>query len=101
MLTMKDLLVKHLEYTFVKGWQPPLWASVQGLTAEQAAWKPSPERHSIWMIVRHLLLWKRGVLNAWEGNLPDEGQLSASDWKEGSGTQAEWEADLAALLGDL
>ncbi len=97
MLTIKDLLVKHLEYTFVEGWQPPLWVSVQGLTAEQAAWKPSPERHSIWMIVRHLTLWKRGVINAWDGNPPDERQLSASDWKEVSGTQAEWEADLAAL----
>lgn len=97
MLTIKDLLVKHLEYTFVAGWQPPLWVSVQGLTAEQAAWKPSPERHSIWQIVRHVMLWKRSVLQAWAGDLPSSAELSEADWKEVSGTQAEWEADLAAL----
>jgi hypothetical protein len=68
MLTIQDLLVNQLEYTFEKeGWQPPLWLAVQGLTAEQAAWKPSPERHSIWQIVRHVVCWKRGVLQEWAG----------------------------------
>ncbi len=99
MLTIKDLLVKHLEYTFVEGWQPSLWMAVQGLTAEQAAWKSSPERHSIWQIIRHVLLWKRSVLQAWAGDLPSSAVLSEADWKEVSGTRAEWEADLFSTLG--
>lgn len=98
MLTMKDLLVTHLEYSFEKeGWQPPLWMAVQGLTAEQGAWKPSPERHSIWQIVRHVVWWKRGVLKAWAGDPPSNETLVEEDWKEVKGTQAEWVADVNAL----
>ena len=98
MPTVKDLLLEHLEYTFTKeGWQPPLAHAVGGLTAEQVAWKPDPERHSIWQIVRHVLHWKRGVLQAWDGDPPDYEAMSVADWGEADGDQAAWEADTAAL----
>jgi uncharacterized damage-inducible protein DinB len=98
MYTVKDLLLEHLEYTFKKeGWQPPLSHAVAGLTAQQAAWKPGPERHSIWQIVRHVVHWKRGVLRAWDGDPPDYDAMSAADWREAGGDQAAWEADAAAL----
>lgn len=98
MPTAKEMLLEHLTYTFEKeGWQPPLAHAVAGLTAAQAAWKPDPERHSIWQIVRHVLLWKRGVLRAWAGDPPDFEQIVASDWKDVSGDQAAWDADVAAL----
>lgn len=98
MLTVKDLLTTHLQYTFEKeGWQPPLGAAVWGLTAAQAAWKPSPRRHSIWQIVRHLLHWKRSVLQSLSGNPPDFEELTRADWPEVTGDQAAWEADVRAL----
>jgi uncharacterized damage-inducible protein DinB len=68
------------------------------LTAAEAGWKPSPERHSIWQIVRHLTLWKRGVLGAWDGDPPDGKQLDAADWREVSGGDAEWDRDRRELL---
>ena len=79
-------------------WQPPLRGALRGLTAAQAAWKSAPPRHSIWQIVRHVTLWKRGVLQAWDGDPPDGEQLSSVDWKEVAGTDAEWEHDRKALL---
>lgn len=98
MLTVKDLLINHLEYTFEKeAWHPPLAIAVKELTAEQAAWKPSPERHSIWQIVRHILHWKRGVLQALDGDPPDYETLEKPDWQEATGDQAAWEADVRAL----
>jgi len=39
-------------------WQAPLTASLEGLAAKQAAWKPERVTNSIWMIVNHLSLWK-------------------------------------------
>ncbi len=100
-LTLKQLVVDHVHTTLEDEdwqWQPPLRGSLEGLTAAQAAWKPAPERHSIWQIVRHLILWKRGVLDAWDGDPPDGEQLAADDWKEVAGSEADWERDRRTLL---
>jgi uncharacterized damage-inducible protein DinB len=97
-MTAKDLLLDHLDVTFEREtWQPPLGMAVQGLTAAQAAWKPSPERHSIWQIVRHVILWKQGVLDAWDGKTRDEKELERQDWQEVSGNDEAWQADLWTL----
>jgi hypothetical protein len=71
-LTLKELVVDHVHTTLYDEkvqWQPPLDGALRGLTAAAAAWKPAPARHSIWQIVRHLILWKRAVLQAWDGIL--------------------------------
>jgi len=70
--------------------QWPLSLTVAGLTAEQAAWKPGPERHSIWQIVRHLIRWKEGVLVALEGAPRPYREISDRDWEEAGGDQAGW-----------
>ena len=100
-LTLKELVVDHIHTTLYDEdwqWQPPLSAALEGLTAGQAAWRPAPERHSIWQIVRHLILWKRAVLQAWDGDPPDGSALSAQDWREASGSDADWERDRQSLL---
>jgi uncharacterized damage-inducible protein DinB len=100
-MTLNQLVVDHIHQTLEDEewqWQPSLSGAIRGLTAAQAAWKPAPARHSIWQIVRHLILWKRGVLNAWDGNPRDNAQLDAADWDEVSGTDAEWERDRQTLL---
>ena len=97
-MTIKDLVLDHLTYTFEKeAWQPSLSAAIDGLTAEQAAWKPSPERHSIWQIVRHVILWKQGVLDALQGKVPDYRVMEKADWQEASGDGAAWLADVQTL----
>jgi hypothetical protein len=97
-MTIKELLLDHLTYTFEKeSWQPPLGQAVEGLTAAQAAWKPSPDRHSIWQIVRHVILWKEGVLDAWGGNVPDYREFERADWAEASGDDPTWQADVRRL----
>jgi len=97
-MTVKELLLDHLEVTFEKEtWQPPLSMAMEGLNASQAAWKPSPARHSIWQIVRHVILWKRGVLDAWEVKVQDETRLERADWREVSGDDVAWQADARSL----
>lgn len=98
MVTVKDAVLDHLEYTFEKeAWQPSLAMAVEGLTAEQAAWKPAPARHSIWQIVRHVLHWKRGVIAALDGRPMDVDVLERTDWAEVSGDDAAWQADVREL----
>jgi uncharacterized damage-inducible protein DinB len=97
-MTLKDLVLNHLEYTFEKeAWQPSLAMAVDGLTARQAAWKPAAERHSIWQIVRHITHWKQAVLAALEGNPGDHEALERTDWAEASGDDGVWQADVRTL----
>ena len=101
LLTLHDLVVDHV-YTLLEKegwqWQPPLSQALGGLTAAQAAWRPAPERHSIWQIVRHLILWKGGVVDAWDGNPRDGYQLQAQDWQEAAGSEDDWARDRQRLL---
>jgi len=98
-LTLKELVVDHVRNTLEEeDWQPSLSRALDGLTAAQAAWKPAPARNSIWQIVRHLILWKGGVLQAWDGDPRDEAQIEASDWQEVAGSEADWERDRQTLL---
>ena len=98
-MTTRDLMLRQWEYTIEEtDWHPPLAEAVGGLTAAQAAWKPAPERHSIWQIVRHITHWKQSVLDRWQGGSPDSDGLNAADWKEVSGDQTAWEADVRRLL---
>lgn len=98
MSTVKELLLHHLTYTFEKeAWQWPLSIAVAGLTAEQAAWKPGPERHSIWQIVQHLIRWKEGVLVAFQGTPRPYREIAGGDWQEAGGDQAAWDADVDRL----
>lgn len=39
-------------------WQAGLYALIKDLTIEQVVWKPSPDRHCIWEVVKHVLFWK-------------------------------------------
>src|SRR3990170_3525060 len=100
-LSLQEVVVDHVHTTLYNEewqWQPSLTEALEGLTAAQAAWKPGSGRHSIWQIVRHLLLWKRGVLSAWDGSPLDGAQLEADDWQEAAGGEDEWERDRRALL---
>jgi uncharacterized damage-inducible protein DinB len=99
-MTLKELVLNHVHNTLYKEdwqWQPSLSEALKGLTAVQAAWKPAPPRHSIWQIVRHLILWKRAVLQAWDGDPPGEGQF-VGDWQEVAGSEADWDRDRQSLL---
>jgi uncharacterized damage-inducible protein DinB len=95
-MSVKALLLHQLEESHeVENWIHPLAVAVAGLNAAQASWKPSPERHSIWQILRHVIHWKQPLLDRWEGKaVPTSEELSAADWREASGGEAAWQADV-------
>ena len=76
-----------------------LRGSIRGLTAKQAAWRPSPRRHNIWELVVHAAYWKytalRRFTEAPRGSFP----LKGSNWfdrREGL-TDRAWREDVALL----
>ena len=43
-------------------WQASLLKQLEGLNCEQALYKPFPDRHCIWELVRHISYWKHWAL---------------------------------------
>lgn len=97
-MTAKDIVLNHLVHTFtVDAMQVSLSNAVRGLTLAQAAWKPSPERHSIWQIVRHLAQWKEAAASALDGHPLDYDELNRRDWQEVTGDESAWQKDVERL----
>lgn len=55
-----------------EAWDAGLWAaswkaSLDGLSAQEAAWSPAPGRHSIWQLVAHMIFWRESWLRRAKG----------------------------------
>ncbi len=55
-----NVLLDLLDEAFdKKSWHGPnLRGSIRGVTAQQAAWRPGPDRHNIWELTLHAAYWK-------------------------------------------
>src|SRR5690554_6741078 len=75
-------------------WHAQISALLGDLSASQAAWRPSPERRSIWRILRHMIFWREFVLARLQGVEPPDPE--AGDGTEPpSPDEKAWKADLA------
>jgi len=97
------LLAALLEESYEKkAWQGPnLRGSLRGVQAEQAAWRPAPERHSIWELAVHAAYWKYAVRRKLTGEnrgaFPEKGSNWFSRPVGAKPDEKAWKADLALL----
>ena len=64
-----------------RAWQGTnLRGSIRGLTAQEAAWRPAPDRHNIWEIVVHAAYWKYIVRRRLLGEKKGSFSLKGSNW---------------------
>jgi uncharacterized damage-inducible protein DinB len=110
-----DLLLSVIDDAYSgKSWQGPnLKGSIRGLSAEEAAWRPRPDRHNIWELVLHSAYWKytikRKLLNEKRGSFPLKGSnwfvrphdLTAAAWKEDQRLLEEIHRDLRQAIAAL
>ncbi len=97
-----DRFLEFGDYVFEKeAWHVPLVDAIRDLTAAQAAWRPAPQRHSIWQIVDHLSLWKE----YFAARLRGEPVGQPSDWAKGRDWRAiegvaerTWQASVHRLM---
>lgn len=101
-----------------EAWTEGLWAAswqkaLEGLTPEQAAWRPpgdAGKRHSIWQQVLHMVFWREGWLRRAAtgqkltdqekatGNFPEITDVSVAAWEATLGRfRASQERTLEAL----
>jgi len=98
-----DLVLALLDEGYSrKTWHGPnLRQSLKGVSAKQAAWRPSPGRHNIWELALHSAYWKYAVRRRIEGGKRGSFALKGSNFfarpEKGKAIQSAWRADLALL----
>jgi hypothetical protein len=99
-----SLLLDLLDEAFdKKSWHGPnLRGSIRGVTAEQAAWRPAPERHNIWELTLHAAYWKYVVRRRITGEKRGSFVLEGSNFfvRPVEQTEAAWKHDVAILVGE-
>jgi uncharacterized damage-inducible protein DinB len=69
--TLKSILLHQFQNTWnQQDWFVPASKAVEGLTAQQAMWKPSDSSHSVGQLAYHLLFWNRQELDKFNGRKP-------------------------------
>jgi uncharacterized damage-inducible protein DinB len=95
------LLLQLIDESYEKNaWHGPnLKGSIRGLTAKQAAWRPSRGRHSIWEIVLHCAYWKYIVRRRIRGEKRGSFQHKGSNWfvRQTGLTEKAWREDVRLL----
>jgi uncharacterized damage-inducible protein DinB len=78
---------------------PNLRGSLRGVSAEQAAWRPGPQRHNIWEIVVHAAYWKYVVRRRLTGEPRGSFPIKGSNWfrRPDDASEHAWQADVALL----
>ncbi len=102
---MNHVLLDLLDEAFdKKSWHGPnLRGSLRGVTAEQAAWRPGPDRHNIWELALHAAYWKYVVRRRLSGEKRGSFELPGSNFFsrpcEGRSETA-WKADMDILIAE-
>ncbi len=66
--TLKSILLEQFKTTHAnQDWFVPASKAVDGLSAEQAAWKDGSVNHSIAQLVSHLIFWNQEQLAQLKG----------------------------------
>ncbi|OFW00395.1 MAG: hypothetical protein A3I61_04625 [Acidobacteria bacterium RIFCSPLOWO2_02_FULL_68_18] len=76
-----------------------LRGSIRGLTARQAAWRPSPRGHNIWELVVHTAYWKYAALRRLTGARRGSFSLKGSNWfaRGAEADEHAWRDEVALL----
>lgn len=95
------LLLRALEQGYdKKSWHGTnLRGSLRGITHEQAAWRPAPDRHNIWELAVHAAYWKYSIVRRIRGGARGSFPLQGSNWFPRSTelTEKAWKEDLKLL----
>lgn len=98
-LTPVQSYINDLEQ-FIAGrnfWQASLYQQLDGLTLQQALYKPADDRHCIWELLRHMAYWKHWAITYITKD--EKLNAKADNWKDLPEEQSEenWQKDVSYL----
>ncbi len=95
------LLLRVLDEAYEKkAWHGPnLRGSLRGVGAQEAAWRPGPDRHNVWELALHCAYWKYANWRRLTGEKRGSFSYDGSNWfvRPESPTEKAWRADVALL----
>lgn len=95
---VRDLLRVGLDYSYLHDdWSEPLTQALEGINAEQAAWRPGPELMGIWDIALHLAVWNENIVERIETGERAHPREGAWPPRTESLGEADWEAAKSRL----
>ena len=102
-LSVQAQLLSLLDEAFdhVSWHGPTLLGSLRGVSADAAAWRPSPRRHNIWEVAVHAAYWKYAVRRRLAGGKRGTFPLKGSNWfprPSGGADAAAWQQDQRLLI---
>lgn len=90
--TLKSVLLAQFKTTWDKQeWFVPVVKGIEGITAQQASWKPSDSSHSVGELAYHLLFWNKRLLNEFNGKEKEAFSGNNNETFEAF-TEASWKA---------
>lgn len=99
-MTIEQMLLKQFDHCYDKnGWFVALKNALEGVTAEQAAWKPEGADNSIWASLNHLNYYNNAYLQRFKG-IDYEYSITTNEqsFESTVGSTAEaWRAELDRL----
>ena len=92
----KETILKQYDRCYNEnGWFVAVRNAIEGLTVEQAAWKPDDSVNCVWETLSHLYYFNNAYLQRFKGN---EYEYDVADNNEtfntGEYTETEWQADV-------
>jgi uncharacterized damage-inducible protein DinB len=96
-MTTKEILIEQFTACYDEnGWFVALKNAVNGLSAEQAIWKPENADNSIWGILSHLNFYNEAYLKRFKGIAVDYAGVENSETFSGaeSASDEEWNAEV-------
>jgi len=95
--TLRSILLAQFKTTDDQAdWFVPVMKSIQGITAQQAMWKPNDSCHSIGQLVYHIWFWNKQSLDKFNGRTPDKFDGN-NDETFNDFTEASWASTVANL----
>jgi uncharacterized damage-inducible protein DinB len=108
-------VVRHLDPAGTELWHggPTVIAALRRVSPEVAAWRPYPDRHSIWALALHVAYWDysvwRRLTGAAKGGFPRSPRNfpavpeppTRAAWDEDRALVAEWQGRLVDALRDF
>ena len=94
---------EHLLKLWTESWEEGIWIApwkkAVEITPAQAAWKPAPERHSIWQLVHHVSIWREYTLmKLGEREHPTRDEVMAGNFAApNAGDEAAWRSAVERL----
>jgi uncharacterized damage-inducible protein DinB len=93
----KEIILKQLRACHDQNtWFVSLHGAIEGLTAEQAAWKSNEFTNSIWDIVNHLIFYNQRYLNRFNG-IPNTKNVESNDSTFRNAAELSWHSTVEQI----